>query len=45
MPEIVDPNSGNAAITSYALYWNAGSGTTFSALVGVLSANTARVFT
>lgn len=45
MPEITGSSTGGAAITSYALYWNSGSGTTFTALVGVSSANTNRIFT
>lgn len=45
MPEVVDPDTGGAAITSYNLEWNTGSGTVYSELIGETSTNTNRFYT
>ena len=45
MPEIADGEDGESDITSYALYWNSGSGTVFTALVGEASDSLSRVYT
>ncbi len=34
MPEITGLNTGGSDITSYALYWNMGSGTVFYEIIG-----------
>lgn len=44
MPAIPNGEDGESAITSYALYWNSGSGSVFTALVGEASDSTARVY-
>lgn len=39
MPEITGNNTGGSAITSYALFWNQGSGVTFVEVTGYTSDN------
>ena len=39
MPLIQTPNDGGSQVTSYALYWNQGSGTVFTPFMGVASDN------
>ena len=43
MPEIVTPHDGGSPITSYGLYWNQGSGTTYYPIVGTVSDNLNRI--
>lgn len=39
MPEITGTQTGGSDITSYALYWNQGSGTTFFEILGETTDN------
>lgn len=42
MPEISSSDDGGSEIISYALYWNSGSGSTFTEITGETTLNTDR---